>query len=90
MSPTGEALCERARTGRFDGLPDHGQCQPLACRNVALTRSNTDAWRTELGRIDRRLAARTTLPPFIQHRLASRQAEIAAFLSRNPSTPETA
>lgn len=85
-----KALCERARRGRFEGLPDHGQCQPLACRSVALTSSNTEAWQSELDRIDRRLAARPPLPPLMQHRLASRRAEITAFLSRNTSSPETA
>ncbi|MFV8182078.1 hypothetical protein [Streptomyces sp. AF1B] len=85
-----KALCERARKGRFEGLPDHGHCQPLACQNVALTSRNTEAWQSELDRIDRRLAARPPLPPLMQHRLASRRAEITAFLSRNTSTPETA
>jgi integrase len=85
-----KALCERARRGRSEGLPDHGECQPLACRNVALTSSNTQAWRSELDRIDQRLAARPPLPPLMQHRLESRRAEITTFLSRNTSTPETA
>ena len=43
-----KALCERARRGRFEGLPDHGHCQPLACRNVALNSSNTEAWQSEI------------------------------------------
>jgi hypothetical protein len=85
-----KALCERARGGRFEGLPDHGECQPLACRNVALTGSNTEAWRSELDRIDRRLTARPPLPPLMQNRLMSRRTEIEAFLSRNTNTPETA
>jgi hypothetical protein len=84
-----KALCERARKGRFEGLPDHGQCQPLACRNVALTSNNTEAWRAELDRIDRRLAARPPLPPLMQHRLMSRRAEIEAFLNRDTNIPET-
>ncbi|MEU9291462.1 hypothetical protein AB0D57_44315 [Streptomyces sp. NPDC048275] len=84
-----KALCERARRGRFEGLPDHGDCQPLACRNVALTSSNTEAWRLELDRIDRRLGARPPLPPLMQRRLASRRAEIETFLRRNTSPPET-
>jgi len=85
-----KALCERARRSRSEGLPDHGDCQPLACRNVALTSANTEVWRAELDRIDRRLAARPPLPPLMQHRLASRRAEIETFLSRNTSTPEPA
>ncbi len=39
-----KALCEEARHGRGEGLPDHGGCKPLACRNVALTAENTAAW----------------------------------------------
>ncbi|MFI7021038.1 hypothetical protein [Streptomyces sp. NPDC050164] len=50
-----KALCERARQGAFEGLGDHPQCQPLACRNVALTRENTDAWRGEIELVDQQL-----------------------------------
>lgn len=31
-----KAPCEKARRGRGEGLPEHGGCLPLACRNVAL------------------------------------------------------
>ena len=78
-----KALCERARHGRSEGLPDHGGCKPLACRNVALTPQNTAAWQHEIDRITHRLASRPPLPPLLRHRLESRREEIAAFLSKN-------
>ena len=78
-----KALCEKARHGRGEGLPDHGECQPLACRNVALTTENIAAWQRETDRIDARLASRPPLPPLLRHRLEARRAEITAFLSRN-------
>ena len=78
-----KALCEKARRGRGEGLPDHGGCKPLACRNVALTTENIAAWQREIDRIDRRLAARPPLPPLLLHRLQARRAEITAFLTRS-------
>lgn len=39
-----KALCEKARRGNSEGLPSHGGCLPLACRNVALTAENIAAW----------------------------------------------
>jgi hypothetical protein len=77
------ALCEKARSQRSEGLPDHGGCKPLACRNVALTSDNTAAWQREIDRIDRRLVSRPALPPLLRHRLEGRRAEITAFLSKN-------
>ena len=78
-----KALCEKARHGRGEGLPDHGECKPLACRNVALTTENIAAWQREIDRIGTRLAARPPLPPLLQHRLETRHAEVTAFLARN-------
>nr|WSX50718.1 hypothetical protein OG409_18270 [Streptomyces sp. NBC_00974] len=78
-----KALCEKARRGRGEGLPEHGGCLPLACRNVALTAENTQAWQRELDRIERRLMARPLLPPLVAHRLNERRAEIAEFLTSN-------
>jgi hypothetical protein len=78
-----KALCERAKRGGSEGLPDHGGCQPFACRNVALTAENTEALREEIRRLDARLAARPLLPPLLEHRVRSRRDEIDAFLTRN-------
>ncbi|MEV7069182.1 hypothetical protein AB0N97_41505, partial [Streptomyces collinus] len=76
-----KALCERARQGAFEGLGDHPQCQPLACRNVALTRENTDAWRGEIELVDQRLTRRPPLPPLLQNRLLRRKHQIEDFLA---------
>ncbi|MGW7613484.1 hypothetical protein ACWGKW_40830 [Streptomyces sp. NPDC054766] len=78
-----KALCERARRSRGEGLPDHGDCLPLTCRNVALTAENAQAWQRELERIERRLAGRPPLPPLLAHRLSERRAEITEFLESN-------
>ncbi|MEV8563642.1 hypothetical protein AB0478_46290 [Streptomyces sp. NPDC051917] len=77
------ALCEKAKRGRVEGLPDHGGCLPLACRNVALTPENARVWQRELGRIERRLAARPPLPPRLRARQIARHGEIAEFLTSN-------
>ena len=85
-----KALCEKARSRRSEGLPDHGGCKPLACRNVALTPVNTAAWQREIDRIGRRLASRPALPPLLRHRLEARRAEITAFLSQNTTNRASA
>lgn len=77
-----KALCERARQGAFEGLGDHPQCQPMACRNVALTRENTDAWRGEIELVDQQLTRRRPpLPPLLQNRLLWRRHQIEDFLA---------
>lgn len=78
-----KALCERAKRGRSEGLPDHGGCQPFACRNVALTSENTAALHKEIRRLDARLATSPPLPPLLHHRVLSRRNEIDVFLIRN-------
>lgn len=80
----------RAADGFAEGLPNHGGCKPLACRNVALTPENTAAWQREIERTTRRLATRPTLPPLLRHRLEARRTEITAFLLENTTTRESA
>lgn len=77
-----KALCEKARGPRSEGLPDHGGCKPLACRNVALAPDNIAAWHREIDKITGRLAARPPLPPLLRRRLEDRRTEITAFLNR--------
>ncbi|QTI90625.1 hypothetical protein [Streptomyces sp. AgN23] len=84
-----KALCEKARNRRSEGLPDHGGCKPLACRNVALTVENTAAWQRQINRINQRLATRPPLPPLLRHRLEARRDEITAFLKRNTTKGPT-
>ncbi|WP_406358506.1 hypothetical protein [Streptomyces sp. NBC_00658] len=76
-----KALCERARQAAFEGLGDHPQCQPLACRNVALTAANNDAWRREIDTLDQQLTRRPPLPPLLQDRLIRRKHQIEDFLA---------
>lgn len=78
-----KALCEKAKRGRAEDLPQHGGCQPLACRNVTLTQDNATAWQRQLQHIERQLAARPPLPPLLQTRLRERREEITAFLRDN-------
>ena len=77
-----KALCEKARSRRSEGLPDHGGCKPLACRNVALTPGNVASWHGEIDKITERLAARPPLPPLLRRRLEDRRTEITAFLDQ--------
>jgi integrase len=77
-----KALCEKARSRRAEGLPDHGGCKPLACHNVALTDDNIASWHGEIDKITQRLGARPPLPPLLRRRLEDRRTEITAFLKR--------
>ncbi|MDH6700424.1 hypothetical protein [Streptomyces sp. MAA16] len=80
------ALCRREAAGG-PSLPD---CQPLKCRNVALTSDNKDAFTAWLGRLDAALANATTLAPYTRIRLTEQRDDIAQFLAANdtPSTTE--
>jgi integrase len=80
-----KALCEKARSRRSEGLPDHGGCKPLACHNVALSPGNIASWHSEVDKITERLAARPPLPPLLRRRLEDRHTEITAFLGRTPA-----
>jgi hypothetical protein len=78
-----KALCERAKHGGSENLPDHGACQPLACRNVALTAENVDGLRREIDSIERRLTGPPPLPPLLAQRLRTRRDDIGLFLDRS-------
>lgn len=73
------ALCRRDDS---DGpsLPD---CQPLKCRNVALTAENADAFLAWLQRLERALANGVILAPYVRDRMEQRRAELADFLEAN-------
>ncbi|MFF8643236.1 hypothetical protein [Streptomyces sp. NPDC015345] len=49
-----KVLCEKAKRGRSEGLPSHGGCKPLSCRNVSLTPENVTAWTRELARLEKK------------------------------------
>ncbi|MDX3525976.1 hypothetical protein P1P75_05885 [Streptomyces sp. ID05-39B] len=73
------ALCRRSDS---DGpsLPD---CQPLKCRNVALTAENADAFLAWLQRLERALANGVILAPYVRDRMEQRRTELTEFLEAN-------
>ncbi|MGW3954625.1 hypothetical protein ACWEKM_27670 [Streptomyces sp. NPDC004752] len=72
------ALCRREGDG--PSLPD---CQPLKCRNVALTAENIDAFLAWLRRLERALANGVILAPYVRDRMEQRRAELTEFLEAN-------
>lgn len=85
----GKALCTRKKTNRGQIEPTLGECQPLHCRNVALTSSNVTALRAEATDIDTELAQRPILPPLLRDRLVQRRDQIAQFIDRHDPTERT-
>jgi hypothetical protein len=82
------ALCRQRRDSRARLHPDLDSCQPLACRNAALTPDNIGNLRQKIVHIDRELEARPLLPPLLQHQLQIRRDEITIFVARhNPEQP---
>ncbi|WNV83100.1 hypothetical protein [Umezawaea sp. Da 62-37] len=72
------ALCRRSDGAEGPSLSD---CQPLRCRNVALTGDNIAQMTEILAAYDRDLARGGYLAPLIRHRLTVRRREIADFLA---------
>ncbi|WP_031072098.1 hypothetical protein [Streptomyces sp. NRRL WC-3742] len=81
------ALCRREAAGSGPSLSD---CQPLKCRNVALTNDNRAAFTTWLGHLETTLANATALAPYPRARLTQQRDDIAQFLADNdtPSAKE--
>ncbi|WP_047892508.1 hypothetical protein [Micromonospora sp. RV43] len=76
------ALCSRQDfEGNATGLPDLGTCQPLRCRNVALSNDNTHALARQLDRLDVLLVRHEVLPPYVSHRLRQQREDLAALLA---------
>ncbi|WP_411152188.1 hypothetical protein [Streptomyces sp. A30] len=73
------ALC---RKDKSDGpsLPD---CQPLQCRNVALSHENIDAFHRYIRRLDQAVEHGIELAPFVRARLEKKRIEVACFLTAN-------
>src|ERR1700730_10553883 len=66
-----KALCRRQLTADGDQTkPDLASCQPLDCRNVALTADNLQALTDQLHKLDTHLANADLLAPYVAHRLA--------------------
>jgi hypothetical protein len=79
------ALCRR-EDSKGPSLPD---CQPLKCRNVALTPENLRAHHDRKDQLDNALAKGDLLAPYYRQRLEDNRAEVVQFLETNsPTAPE--
>ncbi|WP_019070607.1 hypothetical protein [Streptomyces hokutonensis] len=58
-------------------------CQPLACRNTALTHANRHALAGRLARLEDGLAGGDRLALYVRHRLEEQHRATAAFLARH-------
>lgn len=74
-----KAQCQKTSTG-----PDLLSCQPLTCRNVALTDDNLAAWHEEIALIDADIDQRPALPPLLVERLKQRRAQILKLVNGDP------
>ncbi|MFF8732208.1 hypothetical protein ACF073_37950 [Streptomyces sp. NPDC015171] len=81
------ALCGTSND-HGDSQPVLADCQPLACRNTALTPANRQALNGHLAKLEDALANRDRLAPYVRQRLEEQHRETAAFLARH--APETA
>jgi hypothetical protein len=81
-----KALCRRANGDRL--IPDLGSCQPLHCRNVALTAANRHGLGQQLHKLDEHLAAADVLAPYVAYRLAQQRRDLAALLETAEPPPE--
>lgn len=77
------ALCRRSDGEEGPSLPD---CQPLRCRNVALTSDNITRMQEALAAYDLKLARGAHLAPLVRHRLHLRRQEVADFLAATVGT----
>jgi len=85
-----KALCRRQLTTDGDQtMPDLASCQPLQCRNVALTSENVKALTTQLHKLDTHLAEAHVLAPYVAHRLAEQRRDLAALLDTATAPKDT-
>lgn len=75
------ALC-RTPASSAD-TPAMGDCQPLACRNTALTPDNHRALTEHLAELTASLANGDRLAPYLRHRLTEQRTATEAFLTRH-------
>jgi hypothetical protein len=62
-------------------------CQPLACRNTALTPANHQALSSHLAQLENALDDGDRLAPYVRHRLQEQHRATAAFLARHDPEP---
>jgi hypothetical protein len=77
-----KALCRKKASIKGVVMPRISECQPLECRNVALTESNVLALRSEVAELEVELAKKPSLPPLLEKTIERRIDEISAFLAR--------
>ncbi|MFF5230235.1 hypothetical protein [Dactylosporangium sp. NPDC000521] len=70
----------RRRQLRPEG-PDLNNCQPLRCRNVALTAENRQALVDRLGRLDELLSNADAIAPYVVDRLNQQRQDLLTLLS---------
>jgi len=74
------ALCRRTGDATGPSLPD---CQPLACRNVALTSGNITALTLHRAQLEQALERGSVIAPYVRHRLEEQLSEMTAYLARH-------
>lgn len=74
------ALCRRNGDANGPSLPD---CQPLACRNVALDSGNIAALTRHRTHLEQALQPGGLIAPYLRHRLEEQLSEMTAFLARH-------
>ena len=84
-----KALCRRQLTGD-DGqsMPDLSSCEPLRCRNVALTAENREALTHQQHKLDAHLAQAELLPPYVAQRLAEQLRDLATLFESATGSKE--
>ncbi|GAA3339474.1 hypothetical protein GCM10020358_23400 [Amorphoplanes nipponensis] len=78
------ALCRRQLT--TEG-PDLNNCQPLRCRNVALTARNLQALVDQLGTLDELLSNADAIAPYVADRLTQQRQDLLTLLSTSGHQP---
>jgi hypothetical protein len=78
------ALCRRDK----DDSPSLPDCQPFACRNVALDTANIDALDRHRKHLQTAIDQGAMIAPYMRHRLETQLGEITAFLSRHDTDQE--
>jgi hypothetical protein len=79
------ALC---RAGHSEtGGPTLADCQPLACRNSALTATNRAALAAHAAELEAALASGNLLAPYVRHRLTEQHEQTQEFLTRYAPEP---
>ena len=61
-------------------MPDLASCQPLHCRNVALTADKLEALTDQLHKLDTHFANADLLAPYVAEGLADQRRDLSALI----------